>query len=93
MKLLVRNLARSVTEEQLRALFAPHGAVQSCSIIIDTKTGLSKGFGFVVMPKRGNAKAAMRALNRIALSGSNIRVKEAETARDIDAPSVEDSGH
>lgn len=77
MKLLVRNLARSTTEEELRALCEPHGLVQHCTIVKDAETGLSKGFGFVEMPKRGNAKGAMRALNRMVLAGSKLRVKEA----------------
>ncbi len=77
MKLLIHNLARSTTEEDLRALCEPHGAVQHCTIVKDAETGLSKGFGFVEMPKRGNAKGAMRALNRMVLAGSKLRVKEA----------------
>lgn len=77
MKLLVRNLDRSTTEEELRALCEPHGAVQQCTIVKDAETGLSKGFGFVDMPKRGNAKGAMRALNRMVLAGRKLRVKEA----------------
>ena len=77
MKLLVRNLARTTTEEELRALCEPHGFVQHCTIVKDAETGLSKGFGFVEMPKRGNAKGAMRALNRMVLAGSKLRVKEA----------------
>lgn len=77
MKLLVRNLARSTTEEELRALCEPHGVIQRCTIIKDAETGLSKGFGFFEMPKRGNAKGAMRALNRMVLAGSKLRVKEA----------------
>lgn len=77
MKLIVRNLARSTTEAELRALCEPHGTVQYCTIVKDAETGLSKGFGFVEMPKRGNAKGAMRALNRMVLDGSKLRVKEA----------------
>ncbi len=77
MKLLIRNLDRSTTEAELRALCEPHGAVQHCTIVKDAETGLSKGFGFAEMPKRGNAKGAMRALNRMVLAGSKLRVKEA----------------
>lgn len=78
MKLLVRNLARDLTEDNVRALFEAHGNVQSCSIVIDSKTGISKGFGFVEMPKPGEAKAAMKTLNGTDVSGVKIRVKKAE---------------
>ncbi|MCP3910315.1 MAG: RNA-binding protein [Actinomycetia bacterium] len=77
MRLLVRNLARSTTEETLRALFAAYGPVQSCTIVMDAETKQSKGFGFVTMPKAGHAKAAVAELNRSILDGATIRVKKA----------------
>ena len=78
MKLLVRNLDRATTEDQLKALFEEFGAVQSCNLVMDQKTGLSKGFGFVEMPKAGDAKAALKNLNNKQVGESNIRVKKAE---------------
>lgn len=78
MKLLIRNLPRTTTEAELRALFAEHGAVQSCTLVIDKETGGSKGFGFVEMPKPGEAKAAIKLLNGLDIAGSKIRVKKAE---------------
>ncbi len=77
MKLLVRNLARSITEAELNAEFAVFGPVQSCNLVMDTKTNASKGFGFVEMPNQGQAKAAMKVLNGKNLAGSVIRVKKA----------------
>ena len=78
MKLLIRNLARSTTEADLLELFETYGSVQSCNLVMDEKTGSSKGFGFVVMPKAGNAKAAMKSLNGSDVAGHKIRVKKAE---------------
>ncbi len=78
MKLLIRNLDRSTTEAELRTLFEAHGALQSCTLVKDTQTGASKGFGFVEMPKQGEAKAAMKTLNGTQVAGSTIRVKKAE---------------
>ncbi len=85
MKLLVRNLARSTTEAEVRTLFEAHGVVQSCSLVMDQKTGESKGFGFVEMPRPGDAKAAIKTLNNKAIAGSNIRVKKARPKPDADA--------
>jgi RNA recognition motif-containing protein len=79
MKLLIRNLARSTTEAALRAMFEAHGKVQSCTLIIDKESGNSKGFGFVEMPKQGDAKAAMKTLNGKEVDGYKIRVKKAES--------------
>jgi RNA recognition motif-containing protein len=78
MKLLIRNLARTTTEEELRAMFETHGVVQSCNLVIDKETGSSKGFGFVEMPKQGEAKVAVNTLNGKNVAGNKIRVKKAE---------------
>ena len=78
MKLLIRNLATTTTEAELRVLFEAHGPVQSCSLVMDKKTGSSKGFGFIEMPKPGDAKTAMKTLNGKEVAGNKIRVKKAE---------------
>lgn len=78
MKLLVRNLTRNTTEAELKALFQPFGTVQSCTLVLDKDTQISKGFGFIEMPKVGEAKAAMRSLNGSQVAGSKIRVKKSE---------------
>lgn len=82
MKLLIRNLARTITEADLRAMFEKHGIVQSCTLVMDKETGSSKGFAFVEMPKLGDAKAALKNLNNTHLDGIRIRVKKAETKPD-----------
>ena len=77
MKLIIRNLARSTTEEELKALFQEYGTVQSCNLVTDKVTGESKGFAFVEIPKAGEAKAAMKNLNNMTLAENKIRVKKA----------------
>lgn len=77
MKLLIRNLARSTTEAELRTMFEQYGTLQSCTLVMDKETGESKGFGFVEMPKAGEAKAATSKLNYTDVAGSRIRVKKA----------------
>ena len=78
MKLLVRNLARTTTEADVRALFEPFGNMTECVIVMDKTTGESKGFGFVEMPVYVEAKKAIKKLNNIEVAGSRIRVKKAE---------------
>lgn len=78
MKLLIRNLDHSTTEEELLEMFEAYGKVQSCNLVLDKETGKSKGFGFVEMPKAGDAKAAMKSLNGEDVAGKKIRVKKAE---------------
>ncbi len=78
MKLLIRNLARTTKEAEIRALFETYGKVQSCTLVMDKTSGESKGFGFVEMPKVGDAKAAMKNLNKQEIDGNKIRVKKAD---------------
>jgi len=58
--------------------------VQSCTLVMDSATGKSKGFGFVEMPKAGEAKAAMKNLNGTDIAGNRIRVKKAEAKPEAD---------
>jgi len=85
MKILIRNLSRKTTENELRTIFKTHGIVQSCTLVIDNETGNSKGFAFIEMPKQGDAKAAIKNLNGLEINGSKIRVKKAEPKRNADA--------
>lgn len=78
MKLIVRNLDRSTSEKELSDLFRAFGRVQSCNLVNDQVSGASKGFGFVEMPKAGEAKAAMKNLNNKTIGSNKIRVKKAE---------------
>jgi len=81
MKLLIRNLARTITESELLVLFEKYGSVQSCTVVKDEKTKSSKGFAFIEMPKPGEAKAAVKNLNGKDVAGNKIRVKKAETKK------------
>ena len=78
MKLIIRNLARSTTEEEVKVLFQAYGTVQSCDLVSDKTTGGSKGFAFVEMSKPGEAKVAMKNLNNMTVASNKIRVKRAE---------------
>jgi RNA recognition motif-containing protein len=78
MKLLVRNLSRSTTEQEIRILFSTHGAVNECTLVLDQATGKSKGFAFVEMPNEYEAKAALAALHETRVASNRIRVKIAQ---------------
>ncbi|WGV98908.1 RNA-binding protein [Vibrio sp. YMD68] len=79
MKLLVRNLARTTTEHEVRVLFSAHGEVGECTLVLDQETGQSKGFAFVEMPNEAEAKAAITGLNLADVAKSKIRVKRANS--------------
>lgn len=78
MKILIRNLPKAISEAELKEMFEAFGTIQSCSLVMDKDNGLSKGFGFVQMPKQGEAKAAIKNLNGKMVDGQKVRVKKAE---------------
>ena len=75
MKILVRNLERTVTEAELLELFKGYGTVDSCTLVLDVATGKSKGFAFVDMPHGREAVKAIKGLNTLRLHGHGIRAK------------------
>ncbi|HUN66667.1 MAG TPA: RNA-binding protein [Bacteroidota bacterium] len=77
MKLYVGNIARDVTEDDLRAAFEAHGRVSEVSIVKDKFNGLSKGFAFVEMPADAEAQKAMAELAGKELKGRSMDVNEA----------------
>lgn len=82
MKLLIRNLPRTLSEKDLKELFENYGQVQSCTLVTEKDSEKSKGFGFIEMPKAGEAKSAMKNLNGSDIDGNKIRVKKAEQKSD-----------
>lgn len=77
MNIYVGNLARDVTEDDLREAFEGFGQVASASVIKDKFTHESRGFGFVEMPSQSEAKAAITGLNGTELKGRALNVNEA----------------
>lgn len=72
------NLSYEMTEPELGKLFKEFGSVASARIITNRFNGKSKGYGFVEMANRGEAQAAMRALNGREIRGRRIVVNEAK---------------
>jgi RNA recognition motif-containing protein len=77
MNIYVGNLAYDVTEEDLRQAFEAFGRITSISLIKDKFTGQSKGFAFVEMSAKGEARVAITKLNGQELKGRAITVNEA----------------
>ena len=81
MNIYVGNLPYSVSEDDLRNMFAEFGEVSSANIITDRYTGQSKGFGFVEMPSQQEAEEAISNLNDSAVQGRNVKVSQARPGR------------
>jgi cold-inducible RNA-binding protein len=77
-KLFIGNLPFSATEQSVRALFEPHGNIDSLALIKDRDTGQPRGFGFVEM-SNSDASKAMQALNGKDFEGRALKVNEAQS--------------
>ncbi|MBW1674690.1 MAG: RNA-binding protein [Deltaproteobacteria bacterium] len=77
MNIYVGNLSYEVTEDDLKEAFGTFGQVETANIIKDKYSGQSKGFGFVEMPTKAEADAAIEGLNDTELKGRSLKVNEA----------------
>jgi len=77
MKIYVGNLPFSATDDEVRGMFEPHGAVSSASVVMDRETGRSRGFAFVEMDNGTEAQNAINALNGQQNGGRALVVNEA----------------
>ena len=82
MNIFVGNLSRDVTNEDLQQAFSAFGEVTSANVIRDKFSGDSRGFGFVEMPGKDAAQAAIAGLNGKDLKGRAINVNEARPRAD-----------
>lgn len=77
MNIYVGNLARDVSDDDLKEAFATFGQITSVSVIKDKFSGDPRGFGFVEMPSKKEALAAIDSLNGKDLKGNVLSVNEA----------------
>ena len=77
-EIYVGNLSYDLTEAQLRAEFEAFGKVDTARVVTNRFNDRSKGFGFVVMPNRPEAEAAIAAMNDKEVLGRKMRVNEAK---------------
>ena len=77
MNIFVGNLAFTATDQDLRQLFELYGTVDTIDVMTDRETGHPRGFGFVDMPDRSAARAAIAGLHGTDLAGRTCTVNEA----------------
>jgi RNA recognition motif-containing protein len=77
MRLYVGNLSFKTSEDEIKAMFEEYGQVDSVTVLRDKFTGESRGFGFVDMPDKTQADAAIAAVNGRDVGGRALKVNEA----------------
>lgn len=82
-KLYVGNLPKSITREELDALFAQAGEVTVTDVIRDRNSGESKGFAFVTMSTQSEAEKAIHMFNAYLMQKQELKVNMAKPKREF----------
>ena len=72
----IGNIPSTATDKDLEIMFRQFGLVESAGIAKDSKTGLSKGSGFVEMCNAIDAESAISRLNFSQYGGRTIGVSK-----------------
>jgi cold-inducible RNA-binding protein len=73
----IGNLDPEVTENNIRSIFAQHGAIERFKMMTDRETGQPRGFGFIQMSNDADAEKAIVALNGTDCNGKALKVHPA----------------
>ena len=77
--LYVGNISYTMKEYDLKKAFGQFGEVVSVKIIIDKRTGKSKGYGFVEMGSDEAADEELKGINGKELAGRSVKVNKANS--------------
>ena len=72
--LFIYHLPISITDSDLKTLFATCGNVISAKVYVDKQTGKSKGFGFVSYDSPESAQQAIKRMNGFQLDRKHLKV-------------------
>lgn len=74
-RLYVGSLNFNLTDDDIRQVFQPFGAIEYVDLHRDQITGKSKGYAFVQFKNMHDAKNAMEKMNGFQLAGRALRVE------------------
>ena len=73
-RLYIANLSPETTRQDLQTLFSEAGTVSLVELVMDPKSGRSRGFAFVTMPSQQEAENAVNMFNEKDVNGHILRV-------------------
>ena len=76
-KLFVGNLSFDISERDLQETFSAHGTVLETNLMLDRRSGRSRGFAFVTMSTDEEAAKAIEGLNGADMGGRSLTVNVA----------------
>lgn len=79
MNIYVGNIDYTVNHDELKALFAAFGEIESIKFIEDRNTGKFKGLCFINIPDNEGAKEAIEKLDGFEINERKLRVMESKS--------------
>ncbi|CAI0473355.1 unnamed protein product [Linum tenue] len=80
-KIFVGGLPPSLTEDELKEYFSFYGVITEYQIMLDHKTGRSRGFGFVTFDSEDSVERIFSEGRNHELGGKEVEIKKAEPRR------------
>ena len=81
MNIYVGRISSQSTEKQIKNIFEVYGEISSIELVKDRYTGELRGFGYIEMPEKTEAEAAIAGLNGKEFNGKRLTVNEARSHR------------
>ncbi|KAH7710030.1 RNA-binding protein [Aphelenchoides avenae] len=75
--LIINYLPQTMSQDEVRSLFASMGEIESCKLVRDKVTGQSLGYAFVNYCREEDARRALGSLNGLRLQNKTIKVSPA----------------
>ncbi|KAK9282237.1 hypothetical protein L1049_005151 [Liquidambar formosana] len=80
-KIFVGGIPPSLTEDELKEYFSFYGSIAEQQIMMDHKTGRSRGFGFVTFNSEDTVEKIFSEVKTHELGGKEVEIKKAEPKR------------
>ena len=81
MNIYVGSISSQSTEKEIKKVFEAYGKISSIELIKDRYTDELRGFGYIEMPEKTEAEAAIAGLNGKKFNGKKLTVNEARSHR------------
>ncbi|CCF55986.1 hypothetical protein KAFR_0A05510 [Kazachstania africana CBS 2517] len=81
-RLFLRNILYTSTEDDFKALFGKFGELEEIHVALDTRTGQSKGFAYVLFKNPQDAVQAYIELDKQIFQGRLLHILPAESKKD-----------
>ncbi|CAD5212782.1 unnamed protein product [Bursaphelenchus okinawaensis] len=80
--LIINYLPQTMSQDEVRSLFASMGPIESCKLVRDKTTGQSLGYAFVNYCNPDDAQRARQSLNGLRLQNKTIKVSLARPSHE-----------